>query len=337
MPEAQSSNTSKRYLTAKIFDRGMAQRSQLKFGNPFHLIPLHLARVIALYLDTYRIEKIQKLVDLVGAIPTCFLSIYLVFPLNARDRRYIREMLDDVTNAALTFDVKILSLQGRLDADLVKMLLQSARVEALTLEDVFINFKENVEVLKGFADSRNTAHFVHFSVGLKGGEDARRAVVEGEQRVADFVSTDSQLVSFAYGVDVLGSDPRTVYKPGFVHALKLSESLRYLTLDFAYLDAQDAVVLCEALNSRSPIEYLRIGGNQIGDEGVISVAECLKTNTSLRYLLLVKVGVTSKGAVAIAEALCGNATLELLHMETALLGPSAGEAFASMLKVNSSL
>ena len=98
----------------------MARRTRITLGNAFLRLPLNLAREVALYLKPFRIECIQKLVDLVGVFPTCYLSISLEFALNAADRDYVAELLNDETDAALTFDVSINCMQGRLDTDLLR-------------------------------------------------------------------------------------------------------------------------------------------------------------------------------------------------------------------------
>ena len=328
---------SKPNITFKLL-APMARRSRIALCNPFQRLPRNLAREITLYLDPFRVENIQQFVDLARVCPTGYLSISLEFALTAEDRSCIEEMVDDEALTALTFDVSIHCTQGRLDTELVKILLQSARVEGLTLYNVSINLQENMTVFKYFAASKNSAHIVHFRGEGGDDEDSQRSTLDGARRVADFLRTDGCLVSLNMRCRSSQIIPKTFRRAGFWVGLHSNRSVRYLELFDVGLDSEDAALLCEALmNLDCRIEYLDIGANAIGDEGVLAIARCLKTNNQLRYLLQGSVDATARGGIALAEALCKNTTLELLSMKDDPLGPTAGKAFASMLEANSSL
>lgn len=256
--------------------------------------------------------------------------------MSAGDRAFFEQLL---TNKAkeLTFDVSMNCTQGRVDAETVRILLEASKVESLTLHNVSINFRENVAVFKDFPASKNCAHIIHFTGEGDIAEDSKLAVIEVAQRVAELLKSDRCLLSLSFRVNSGKLNPKTLTEAGLLHALSSNRSLRYLRLCDAGLDAEDIVLLCEALRWNNSIELVDVAKNSIGDKGVITFAQCLKTNSKIRFLLIWLVGATSKGGIALAGSLRRNHCLELLHMKDDALGPAAGRAFASMLKVNSSL
>ena len=315
----------------------MARRIRTTLANAFRRLPRNLARDIAIFLDPIRIENVQSLADLVEVYPTGYLSIVLRFSLNEEDRCIVAKVLSDDRHAVLTFDVSVYGTQGRLDTDLVRVLLRCARVEGLTLYNVSICIEENMDVFKDFPASKNSGHVVHFSGEREDAEESQRSMFERAQRVADFLRDDASLVSLNFRWSSVKIDPNLLRRAGFWGSLNSNRSLCYLKLYDVGLDSEDAVLLCEALNSGSGIEHLDIGANAIGDKGVLIIAQCLKKNTKLRSLIQDCVDATSRGGVAMAEALFENTTMELLSMKDDPLGPTAGKVFASMLKVNTSL
>ena len=315
----------------------MARRSGITPGNRFHRLPLNLSREIALFLGPFRINHIQELVALVRASPICFLKISLGFVLTAEDRVYIAALVHGETYAALTFDVSVCCAHGRLDTELVRILLSASRVESLALHDVSINFLENLDVFNDFVGSKNRAHIVKFGIYGDCWERTQRTVLEGAERIADLLRNDKCLVGLTFGWNRFEFDPNTLRRAEFWTSLGSNRSLCSLRLCGAGLDAEDAVLLCDALISQGRIESLNIAANKIGDEGVLAIAQLLQANTTLRVLVQSTVGATSRGGIAMAVALCQNTTLEHLDMATNKLHPISGKAIASMLQVNSSL
>lgn len=224
------------------------------------------------------------------------------------------------------------------NAELLKVLLRSSRVEALSLENTFMDVGIGSELLPSFETAANGAHlfklrFQSPSPSFCNGSGAMNAA----RFVSELIARDQQIHHLALNESGLDLNCRALVECGLLQSLKNTRSLCYLALRGVGLDAKGAVLLARILETQPTILLLDISGNSVGEAGILAVAECVKKNTTLRFLALCACDATETAGCALAKALEVNTTVDLLCMRDDDLGAASGRAFAEMLKTNTTL
>lgn len=298
----------------------------------FRSLPLSLARRVSVFLVSHNISKVEELIELLGVYPLIYISVDLAVPETTQQLENFSRFVAD--GASIVLDVLLHEPRGDFILPIVKLLLRSKFVEALTLRKSHASPKEVKAISEFSVESINKCHLFQFSFDRtddpeQEGRDAKAA--------AELVANDKKLCCLCIKNSGLKLPCARLKECGLLEALRTTNSLCYLGLGDAGIDAEGAILLAEVLQVNRTIEYLSIGANPFADKGVLALAESLLKITTLRTLKIPQVEATERGGMAIANALMGNNSLRQLHLKDDSLGPECGRAFAQMLKVNSSL
>ena len=293
-----------------------------------------LARRVSFFLNPLPVPQVEILVAFLRVYPLSFLSVRVTVPNTINELDTFATVVGE--DASTVLDIVVKEPVGKYALPLVKLLLRSKAVEALTIHFAHATL-EQTEILCNYVSaSRNSFNSFHFNFNPEELEE-ENAMAKGAKCLADLVLKDRYICCLdvrRFGLNF----PRGVFvESGLLAALKLTESLCYLRLADAGIGPETAILLAQVLETNRTIEQLGIGANPIGDRGVEAFAHSLSLNNTLQGLTLPLVGVTEKGATALANALCQNKSLRLLYMKDDCLGPECGREFADMLKVNTSL
>ena len=300
----------------------------------FRSIPMPLARRVSCFLNPLPVPQVEILVAFLRVYPLSFLSVRVTVPNTINELDTFATVVGE--DASTVLDIVVKEPVGKYALPLVKLLLRSKAVEALTIHFAHATL-EQTEILCNYVSaSRNSFNFLHFNFNQAELED-EEAMVKGAKCLADLVLKDSHLSCLAIKRFGTKFPPELFIESGLLAALKLTKSLCYLRLRDAGIGPEAAILLAQVLETNRTIEQLGLGANPIGDRGVEAFAQSLSLNNTLQGLSLPLVGVTQKGAMSLANALYENKSLRLLYMKDDYLGPKCGKRFADMLKVNKSL
>ena len=128
-----------------------------------------------------------------------------------------------------------------------------------------------------------------------------------------------------------------VREAGSAHELGSSLELQTLRFRNSRINAADAVVLADVLQSNTTVTKLDLSDNAIGAAGAVGLAEVLKSNTTLTVLNLSYSGIGGAGAAGLAEALKSNTTLTVLNLSYNGIGDAGTAGLAEALKSNTTL